>query len=38
VLHAVDGGRSRMIDPIDCTDPRSTVMVCGYPAPSVDSQ
>ena len=29
VLHADDGGRSRVIDPIDWTDPRSTVIHCG---------
>ncbi len=38
VLQADDGGRSSVTDPMDCTEPRSTVMVCGYPAPSVLSQ
>jgi hypothetical protein len=38
VAHADDGGRSSVIDPIDCVEPRSTVIVCGYPAPSVLSQ
>ena len=38
VAQALDGGRSSVSDPIDCTEPRSTVIVCGYPAPSVLSQ
>ncbi len=38
VLHAEDGGRSSVTEPIDWVEPRSTVMVCGYPAPSVLSQ
>jgi hypothetical protein len=29
VLHEDDGGRSRGIDPMDCTEPRFTVIVCG---------
>jgi hypothetical protein len=38
VLQAEEFGRSRVIDPIDWTDPRFTVMVCGYAAPSLLSQ
>ena len=38
VPQADDGGRSRVTDPIDCVEPRSTEMVCGYAAPSVLSQ
>ena len=38
VDHADDGGRSSVRDPIGYVAPRSTVMVCGYPAPSVLSQ
>ena len=38
VLQAVAGGRSSVTDPIDCVEPRSTVRVCGYPAPSALSQ
>ena len=38
VLHADDGGRSSVTDPIDCVEPRSTVIVCGYAAPSLLSQ
>ena len=38
VAQADDGGRSRVTDPIDWAEPRSTVIVCGYPAPSVLSQ
>ena len=38
VDHADDGGRSSVTDPTDWTEPRSTVTVCGYPAPSVLSQ
>ena len=38
VAHAVEGGRSRVSEPIGCTEPRSTVIVCGYPAPSLLSQ
>ena len=38
VLQADDGGRSSVTDPIDCVEPRSTVMVCGYAAPSALSQ
>ena len=38
VVHAEDGGRSSVTEPIDCAEPRSTVRVCGYPAPSVLSQ
>ena len=38
VLQAAAGGRSSVTDPIDCAEPRSTEMVCGYPAPSVLSQ
>src|ERR1700722_11157705 len=34
----LNGGRSRAIDPMVCAEPRFTVMVCGYPAPSVLSQ
>jgi hypothetical protein len=29
VLHEDDGGRSRVIDPMDCAEPRFTVIVCG---------
>jgi hypothetical protein len=38
VAQALDGGKSRVSDPIDCTDPRFTVSVCGYAAPSLLSQ
>ena len=38
VLQALDGGRSRVTDPIDCVEPRSTVTVCGQAAPSLLSQ
>jgi hypothetical protein len=29
VLHDDDGGRSKVIDPMDCAEPRFTVTVCG---------
>jgi hypothetical protein len=38
VLQADDGGRSKVTDPIDWVEPRSTEIVCGYAAPSVLSQ
>ena len=38
VAQAVAGGRSSVTDPIDCAEPRFTVMVCGYAAPSALSQ
>jgi hypothetical protein len=38
VDQAEDGGRSSVTEPIDCVEPRSTVSVCGYAAPSVLSQ
>src|ERR1700735_905493 len=35
VDHAVAGGRFSVIDPMVCAEPRFTVIVCGYAAPSV---